>query len=57
MTATCVAGNGTTLAVPTAGYAVWALKNNYQNLVYSIEIILNGKTIHDHQSFINIYSN
>ena len=57
MIATCVKADGTLLAVPTAGYALCALKNNYQNLVHSIEMTLNGKTIHDHQSFVNIYSN
>jgi hypothetical protein len=57
MIATCVKADGTTLAVPTAGYSLCALKNNYQNLVHSIEMTLNGKTIHDHQSFLNVYSN
>jgi hypothetical protein len=57
MIATCVKADGTTLAVPTAGYALCALKNNYQHLVHSIEMTLNGKTIHDHQSFLNVYSN
>ena len=57
MIATCVKADGTLLAVPTAGYALCALKNNYQNLVHSVEMTLNGKTIHDHQSFVNIYSN
>jgi hypothetical protein len=57
MVATCITSAGATLAVPTAGYALCSLKNNYQNLVHSIEMTLNGKTIHDHQSFINVYSN
>ena len=57
MIATCITAAGATLAVPTAGYALCSLKNNYQNLVHSIEMTLNGKTIHDHQSFINVYSN
>ena len=57
MVATCISAAGATLAVPTAGYALCSLKNNYQNLVHSVEMTLNGKTIHDHQSFVNIYSN
>ena len=57
MTACTVTAAGATLAVPTSGYALCALKNNYQNLIHSVEMTLNGKTIHDHQSFINIYSN
>ncbi len=57
MVASCVKADGTLLAVPTAGYALCALKNNYQNLIHSIEMTLNGKTIHDHQSFVNIYAN
>ena len=48
---------GTIVAPPTSGYALCALKNNYQNLVHSMELVLNGKTIHDHQSFQNVYSN
>ncbi len=48
---------GTFVAPPTSGYALCALKNNYQNLVHSMELVLNGKTIHDHQSFQNVYSN
>ncbi len=57
MAACTVTAAGATLAVPTAGYALCALKNNYQNLIHSVEMTLNGKTIHDHQSFVNIYSN
>ena len=57
MTACTVTAAGATLAVPTSGYALCALKNNYQNLIHSVEMTLNGKTIHDHQSFVNIYSN
>ena len=57
MVATCITSAGNTLTPPTAGYALCSLKNNYQNLVHSIEMTLNGKTIHDHQSFINVYSN
>ena len=57
MVACTVTNAGVTLAVPTAGYALCSLKNNYQNLIHSIEMTLNGKTIHDHQSFLNIYSN
>jgi len=54
----CVIDNaGATVAVPTSGFALCSLKNNYQNLIHSIEMTLNGKTIHDHQSFVNIYSN
>ena len=57
MVACTVTAAGATLAVPTAGYALCSLKNNYQNLIHSVEMVLNGKTIHDHQSFVNIYSN
>ena len=49
--------SGTTVAAPTSGFSLCALKNNYQNLVHSMELVLNGKTIHDHQSFQNVYSN
>ena len=57
MVACAVTAAGATVAVPTSGYALCSLKNNYQNLIHSIEMTLNGKTIHDHQSFVNIYSN
>jgi len=57
MIATCVTNAGATVTPPTAGYALCTLKNNYQNLIHSVEMTLNGKTIHDHQSFVNIYSN
>ena len=57
MVACTVTSAGATLAVPTSGYALCSLKNNYQNLIHSVEMVLNGKTIHDHQSFVNIYSN
>ncbi len=57
MVACATTSAGVTLAPPTAGYALCSLKNNYQNLVHSAEMTLNGKTIHDHQSFLNIYSN
>ena len=57
MVACAIDGAGGTVAVPTAGYALCSLKNNYQNLIHSVEMTLNGKTIHDHQSFVNIYSN
>jgi len=57
MVACTVTSAGATLAVPTAGYALCTLKNNYQNLIHSVEMVLNGKTIHDHQSFLNIYAN
>ena len=49
--------SGTTVAAPTSGFSLCALKNNYQNLIHSMELVLNGKTIHDHQSFQNVYSN
>ena len=49
--------SGTVTAAPTAGYSLCTLKNNYQNLIHSMELVLNGKTIHDHQSFQNVYSN
>jgi hypothetical protein len=49
---------GTTFYTPpTAGYSLCSLKNNFQNLIHSMELVLNGKTIHDHQSFLNVYSN
>ena len=48
---------GTTVDAPISGYSLCSLKNNYQNLVHSMELVLNGKTIHDHQSFQNVYSN
>ena len=57
MVACAIDNAGGTVAVPTAGFALCSLKNNYQNLIHSIEMTLNGKTIHDHQSFVNIYSN
>ena len=57
MVACVVTAAGATLAVPTSGFALCSLKNNYQNLIHSVEMTLNGKTIHDHQSFVNIYSN
>ena len=56
MVACCSAGTGT-LAVPTAGYSICSLKNNFQNLIHSMELVLNGRTIHDHQSFLNVYAN
>ena len=49
--------SGTTVAPPLSGYSLCSLKNNYQNLIHSMELVLNGKTIHDHQSYQNIYSN
>jgi len=36
MVATCITAAGATLAVPTAGYALCSLKNNYQNLIIKI---------------------
>ena len=56
----CICSNaaGTvSYAAPTAGYSLMALKNNYQNLVHQIDVTLDGKTLHDNQSFTNIYSN
>ena len=47
---------GTTATPPLSGYSLCSLKNNYQNLIHSMELVLNGKTIHDHQSFQNISS-
>ena len=44
MVACAIDNAGGTVAVPTAGYALCALKNNYQNLIHSIEMTLNGKT-------------
>ena len=49
--------SGTLKAAPTAGSNLCTLKNNYQNLIHSMELVIDGKTIHDHQSFVNIYSN
>jgi hypothetical protein len=48
---------GVTQVPPTSGASLCTLKNNYQNLIHSMELIIDGKTIHDHQSFLNIYSN
>ena len=48
---------GVTQTPPTSGASLCTLKNNYQNLIHSMELIIDGKTIHDHQSFINMYSN
>jgi len=48
---------GATQVPPTSGAALCTLKNNYQNLIHSMELQIDNKTIHDHQSFINIYSN
>ena len=53
----CVSAGTGTLAVPTSGYGLCTLKNNFQNLIHSMELVLNGRTIHDHQSFLNVYSN
>ena len=56
----CICSNAagtTSYAAPTAGYSLMALKNNYQNLVHQIDVTLDGKTLHDNQSFTNIYSN
>jgi hypothetical protein len=50
-------GNSVTEDAPTSGAALCTLKNNYQNLIHSMELVIDGKTIHDHQSFLNIYSN
>ena len=50
-------GGATTEDAPTAGASLCTLKNNYQNLIHSMELVIDGKTIHDHQSFLNIYSN
>ena len=55
MVACCSAG-AATLAAPTAGYNLCSLKNNFQQLIHSMELVLNGRTIHDHQSFLNVYS-
>ena len=57
MVATTSTGAGVTITPPTSGAALCTLKNNYQNLIHSMELIIDGKTIHDHQSFLNIYSN
>ena len=52
------ASNGATIGTaPTSGFALCSLKNNFQNLIHSMELVLNGRTIHDHQSFLNIYAN
>jgi hypothetical protein len=57
MVACAINAAGAIQTAPTSGYALCSLKNNYQNLIHSVEMTLNGKTIHDHQSFVNIYSN
>ena len=57
MCAVCTYAAGTTFyTAPTAGYFLCTLKNNFQNLIHSMELVLNGKTIHDHQSFLNVYA-
>ena len=56
MVATVSAG-ATIGTAPTAGYGLCSLKNNFQHLIHSMELVLNGKTIHDHQSFLNVYAN
>ena len=48
---------GVTQTPPTSGASLCTLNKNYQNLIHSMELIIDGKTIHDHQSFLNIYSN
>ena len=57
MVATTSTALGVTVLPPTSGAALCTLKNNYQNLIHSMELQIDGKTIHDHQSFLNIYSN
>ena len=57
MVATAATAAGVTLTPPTSGASLCTLKNNYQNLIHSMELIIDGKTIHDHQSFLNMYSN
>ena len=57
MVATTSTAAGVTILPPTSGAALCTLKNNYQNLIHSMELQIDGKTIHDHQSFLNIYSN
>jgi hypothetical protein len=58
MVAVCTNAAGTTFyAAPTSGFSLCTLKNNFQNLIHSMELVLNGQTIHDHQSFLNVYAN
>ena len=57
MVATTSTAAGVTVLPPTSGAALCTLKNNYQNLIHSMELLIDNKTIHDHQSFLNIYSN
>ena len=57
MVAVCSTDAGGILGAPSAGYNLCTLKNNFQNLIHSMELVLNGRTIHDHQSFLNVYSN
>jgi len=58
MVATCTDAAGTTFyGPPTSGFSLCTLKNNFQNLIHSMELVLNGQTIHDHQSFLNVYAN
>ena len=57
MVATTSTAAGVTITPPTSGAALCTLKNNDQNLIHSMELIIDGKTIHDHQSFLNMYAN
>ena len=57
MVATTSTAAGVTVLPPTSGAALCTLKNNYQNLIHSMELVIDGKTIHDHQSFLNMYAN
>ena len=56
MVATASAG-ATIGPAPYSGFGLCSLKNNFQHLIHSMELVLNGKTIHDHQSFLNVYAN
>jgi hypothetical protein len=57
MVATCSTALAALVAPPTGAYSLCSLKSNYQNLIHQIELTANGKSIHDVQSFTNVYTN
>jgi len=48
------ATNAATVAAPTAGHSLCALKSNYQHLIHQLEIVCNGKTVEQMQPFISV---
>jgi hypothetical protein len=54
MTLACASATDV-LAGPTGGFAMASLKSNYAHLIHSCEIILNGKSCQDLQSYISVY--